>query len=96
MNDMAHIEAGTFRQMVDAMPVAVMMADIADFKIIYMNKVSLETLRSIEHLLPVKADRMVGQVIDIFHKDPSHQRRLLASVKNEGRGPRWLLYPRDG
>ena len=72
----------TFRQMVDAMPVAVMVADLVDFKINYMNKVSLDTLRSIEHLLPVKADAMIGQCIDIFHKDPGHQRRMLADPGN--------------
>ncbi len=64
------------------MPVAVMVADVVDFKINYMNKVSLETLRSIEHLLPVKADAMIGTCIDVFHKNPAHQRRMLADPRN--------------
>lgn len=76
------LEANTIHQMVDAMPVAVMVADIVDFKIVYMNKLSVDTLRSIEHLLPVKADAMVGQCIDVFHKNPSHHRRMLADPKN--------------
>ena len=33
-------------------------------------------------LLPVKVADILGQTIDIFHKDPSHQRRLLADPKN--------------
>ena len=43
----------------------------------YANKASLRTLRSIEHLLPVRANEVVGQNFDIFHKNPAHQRALL-------------------
>src|SRR5262249_11132681 len=35
-----------------------------------------------EQYLPVKADQMIGQSIDIFHKRPEHQRRILADPKN--------------
>lgn len=76
------LNLGSFKTMVDAMPVAVMVADIESFQIIYMNTNSLETLRSIEDKLSVKADEMVGTCIDVFHKDPSHQRRMLADPSN--------------
>lgn len=76
------LQMQTFKTMVDAMPVAVMVADLESFEIIYMNNASLVTLRSIEGSLPVKADDMVGTCIDVFHKDPSHQRRLLADPSN--------------
>jgi len=62
-------------------PVNIMMAD-RDLKITYLNKASVKTLKTIEHLLPVKADQVLGQCIDIFHKNPEHQRRILADPKN--------------
>ncbi len=72
----------TFQQMVDDMPVNVMTLNLEDFSIDFANKTSIETLKQLEHLLPVKADDMLGQCIDIFHKDPAHQRRILADPKN--------------
>ena len=67
--------------MIENMPINVMCADL-DFKITYANPKSIETLKSIEHLLPIKARDLVGQSIDIFHKNPSHQRRLLGDKRN--------------
>jgi len=67
--------------MVESAPLNIMFAD-RDLRIQYLNPASLTTLKSIEHLLPVKADAMMGQSIDIFHKSPDHQRRLLADPKN--------------
>ena len=69
-------------QMVDQMPINVMTADPQDFRINYVNKTSIETLKSIQRLLPCKAEEIVGQCIDIFHKHPEHQRKLLANPKN--------------
>ncbi len=71
-----------FEQMVDSMPVNVMVCDPKDLTITYVNKTSVATLSQLEHLLPVKADQLVGQCIDIFHKDPSHQRRILSDPSN--------------
>ena len=76
------VELAALRQMVDAMPVNVMTLDPATFSIDYVNKTSVETLKKLEHLIPCKADQLLGQCIDIFHKNPSHQRRLLADPKN--------------
>jgi len=70
------------KQMVEAMPINVMTADLKDFRIDYANKATLDTVRQLEHVMPVKADELIGTCIDIFHKDPSHQRRLLADPKN--------------
>ncbi len=75
-------DVAALRAMVDAMPVNVMMCDPATFEVTYINKTSVETLRSLEHLLPVPADQILGSCIDIFHKDPSVQRRLLADSRN--------------
>ncbi|NQV54593.1 MAG: PAS domain-containing protein, partial [Rhodospirillales bacterium] len=71
-----------FQQMVEGMPINVMLCDLESFEITYANKASIDTLRTLEGILPCKADAMVGQCIDIFHKDPSHQRSLLANPAN--------------
>ncbi|KVR12516.1 histidine kinase [Burkholderia ubonensis] len=69
-------------QMIDDMPVAVMTADPETFRINYLNATSLNLLRSIEHLLPIRADDALGAPIDFFHPHPQHQRRLLADPAN--------------
>jgi len=76
------ISSKLYQQMVDDMPVAVMICDLRDFRITYMNETSRKTLQSIEHLLPVNASEMVGTSIDVFHKIPSHQRQLLSNPAN--------------
>ena len=72
-------EAYMLKQMVDDMPTSVMAVDARnDFKINYINNASKITLKPIESLLPTKVEDMMGKSMDIFHKDPSHQRRMLA------------------
>ncbi len=68
--------------MVDNMPINIMMCDTEDFKINYINQTSLDTLKTVESLLPVKADEILGKSVDIFHKDPSHQRNILKDPSN--------------
>ena len=81
--DEAHgLSADRLHQMLDHMPVNVMVADPKDLTINYVNQTSVDTLKPLEHLLPCKVDELLGQCIDIFHKDPAHQRRLLADPKN--------------
>lgn len=64
--------------MIDGMPVAVMTVDPEnDFKINYLNETSKRTLKSIEAHLPIKVDQMLGSSVDVFHKNPEHQRRML-------------------
>ncbi len=71
----------SFRLLND-MPISVMICELTDFKIIYINESTRRNLRKIEHVLPVKVDALLGQSIDIFHKNPQHQRRLLSDPKN--------------
>ncbi|MCH8999033.1 MAG: PAS domain-containing protein, partial [Proteobacteria bacterium] len=71
-----------FQQMVEDMPINVMIADLEDFKVVYANKATLKSLAQLEDITKLKADDMVGTCIDIFHKDPSFQRRILADPKN--------------
>lgn len=77
------LETQTARQMqmLDNMPINVMMCD-TDFNITYVNRTSIETLKTVQQFLPVPADQILGKSIDIFHKNPSHQRRMLADPKN--------------
>ena len=67
----------SLRSMMEQLPVNVMFAD-RDFIIRYMNEASRKTLKSIERLLPVKAENVVGQSLDIFHKQPERVRQILS------------------
>ncbi len=75
-------QLAALRQMVDAMPVNVMTLELENFTIDYVNKTSIDTLRKLEHLLPCKADELLGQCVDIFHKVPERQRTLLVDPEN--------------
>ena len=70
-----------YASMTDNSPANIIYADL-DLRIQYMNPASLNTLKTLEQYLPVKADQVVGQCIDIFHKNPAHQRRILANDRN--------------
>jgi methyl-accepting chemotaxis protein len=74
-------EQSRLASMLENAPTNVLLAD-RDLKIIYVNPASLTTLRKIERHLPVKAENVLGSSIDIFHKDPAYQRKILASDKN--------------
>ena len=69
-------EVARVTSMMDQSPTNMMFAD-RDLVIRYMNPASLNTLRTLEAHLPISADEMVGANIDIFHKDPAHQRAIL-------------------
>jgi methyl-accepting chemotaxis protein len=69
------------KQMVDNAPINMMYADL-DLKMRYMNPKAEQTLKRLEAYLPVKANQMIGQSIDMFHKNPEHQRRILADARN--------------
>ena len=58
------LDHAMFRQMVDDMPVSVMICDPQDFTITYANKSSIEALRGIESVLPVPADQIVDFMLD--------------------------------
>lgn len=67
--------------MVENAPINIMVADL-DMKIRYINPASVKTLGTIEKFIPVKANEVIGSSIDIFHKNPSHQRKLLSDPRN--------------
>ena len=63
------------------MPTNVLYAD-TDLTMQFMNPESAKTLKTLEQYLPTKVDDMIGQSIDIFHKNPAHQRKILSDPKN--------------
>lgn len=69
------------RALVENAPVNIMLADL-DFNLTYMNPASRNTLKKLEHLLPKPVDKLIGESIDIFHKNPAHQRKVLSDPKN--------------
>ncbi|HEY0984753.1 MULTISPECIES: methyl-accepting chemotaxis protein [unclassified Schlesneria] len=71
-------EQQRLQQMLEHATVRMILAD-ENLKIVYMNPASVRTLKQLEHLLPCKVDQMMGQSIDIFHRNPEHQRRILAN-----------------
>ncbi|ACA19827.1 methyl-accepting chemotaxis sensory transducer with Pas/Pac sensor [Methylobacterium sp. 4-46] len=63
----------------------VMIAD-ADMRITYMNPALRDFMRAAEADIKAELPRfdaaaLIGSTIDIFHKDPSHQRRMLAALE---------------
>jgi methyl-accepting chemotaxis protein len=76
-------EAYLLKQMVDDMPINVLSTDIKnDFKVTYANNISLRTFDKLKEFLPVSADNIMGQNLDIFHENPGHIRKLLQDEKN--------------
>lgn len=69
-------------RMIDNMPVAVMTVEPKTYIINYANQMSKTLIRSIEHLLPIRADDLIGTSIDVFHRSPAHQRGILADPCN--------------
>ncbi|MEZ6116005.1 MAG: methyl-accepting chemotaxis protein [Pirellulaceae bacterium] len=48
----------------------------------YVNPTAIELLRKVERFLPCRVEEIVGKSIDVFHKNPSHQRTLLADPRS--------------
>ncbi|SIQ00035.1 methyl-accepting chemotaxis protein [Rhizobium sp. RU33A] len=70
---------------------------IADDKlnIRYMNTATKQMLKEAESDLKKELprfdfDRLIGSNIDIFHKDPGHQRNMLSSLKNQHKATIWV------
>jgi methyl-accepting chemotaxis protein len=80
MSDKVEISAFA-KSMVDLSPINTMMAD-KEGNLIYMNAKSLETLKSLQQFLPDSVDKLVGQSIDIFHKNPAFQQSIIGDPAN--------------
>jgi methyl-accepting chemotaxis protein len=69
------------QSMIDNVPINLMMAD-RDLKLVSINKASYQMLTRLQRLLPKPVDQLLGESIDIFHKNPAHQRALLSHDRN--------------
>lgn len=72
-------------QAIDSVTANVMIAD-AKLNIVHMNPATRDMLQEAEsdlqkELPKFNMSKLVGSNIDIFHKDPSHQRKMLAALK---------------
>jgi methyl-accepting chemotaxis protein len=72
---------GRIQSMMDNIPINVMMAD-KEGKILYLNPKSLQTLTGIEKDLPIPVAKILNHSFDVFHKNPSHQKKLVADDRN--------------
>ena len=68
-----------FEAVLGALPTNVLVLDPTTAAITYANKRSVETLNALRQHLPsvVDPNRMVGQSMDVFHKNPHHQRSIV-------------------
>lgn len=79
-------EAARLQAAVDGAMTAMMMVD-RDLVITYANEATLTLLRKHEATLQslyrgFSVDKLIGSCIDVFHKNPAHQRRLLDDPRN--------------
>jgi len=74
-------EQARVKSMMENAPFNIMFAD-KDLILQYANPASIRTLKTLEQYLTVTVDQMVGQSIDVFHKNPKHQRDLLSDPRN--------------
>jgi len=66
---------------VENAPINIILAN-TDLDITYVNPATVKALTPLAHALPVPIDKVVGSNVDIFHKNPSYQRGILADPKN--------------
>jgi methyl-accepting chemotaxis protein len=76
------VDDAAMRTTVDLVSSAIMMVD-RDFVVTYANKTTVDMLReNAEHFRALwpsfDAERIIGTNIDVFHKNPSHQRNMLS------------------
>ena len=80
------IEMARLKSSLDNASANVIVAD-RDYNIVYVNNASVKALREVEYeiqkVMPAfRVDKVVGSNIDMYHKNPAHQRRLLDDPKN--------------
>lgn len=78
-------ENARIRQALDSVSANVMVAD-NDLSIVYTNHAVINMMRTAEkdiqtEMPQFRVDKLMGANIDMFHKNPSHQRHLLKNLK---------------
>jgi methyl-accepting chemotaxis protein len=77
----AAMEAAKAKNIVENAGTNIMMAN-RDLVIEYMNPAMIKSMEKLADHLPIPLDELLGANIDIFHENPSHQRRFLADDSN--------------
>ncbi len=80
------INSGRIQQALDNVESCVMVAN-NNYEIIYMNKTVLKMFTDLEpdiqkQLPEFRADKLLGSNIDVFHKNPAHQRGMLDKLSS--------------
>lgn len=73
--------AAKAQNMVDLSPINTMLAS-PDGILMYMNENSSKTLKTMEQYLPAKVEKLVGESIDWFHKNPAGPKRIIGDPRN--------------
>ncbi len=81
------VDLAALPSVLDSLPTRVMLAD-RDMTITYANQATIEGMRALADWIPVSPEGIVGSSLDIFHRDPSFQRTILA---DESQLPRRAL-----
>lgn len=71
-----YAHAQRMQRVVESSSAGIMAADTTG-TLVYMNPAAKRLFKTVEHVLPVRVDDMVGQSVDIFHKNPAHQRGMM-------------------
>ena len=67
--------------LVENNPVNMMYAD-KDLNLAYLNPAGQAVLKTVENVIGIKVDDMVGKSIDVFHKNPAGARKILSDPRN--------------
>jgi methyl-accepting chemotaxis protein len=83
---LAAAESARIKSALDRASASVMLAD-DNFNIIYLNDSATKLFRDAQNdfrrdLPSLDAERILGSNIDVFHKNPAHQRQLLAALRS--------------
>jgi len=68
----------------DYIPVPILTCEPGTYIIDYANQASIKLFDKIAEHLPIAPDKIVGSSIDVFHKDPAHQRRMIEAMTRAG------------
>jgi methyl-accepting chemotaxis protein len=76
--------------MAEHSPLGILLAN-QKLEIIYANPASMRALEKLRTALPVPPEQVVGQSIDMFHKNPARARSILSDPKNLPHHARFAL-----
>ncbi|MFS3127072.1 methyl-accepting chemotaxis protein [Nocardioides sp. Bht2] len=72
----AGVDLSRLPDVLDSLTTRVMLAD-RNYTITYVNRAALEGLRVLADWIPVAPENVVGASLDLFHRNPNHQHRLM-------------------